>query len=423
MKHSPGYGNSQNPYKPNRSGVLITFKQLSTGLLPLLFIAHFGHHVVGAMLNPFMPMIRDELALNYTQAGVLISAFSITGGISQLPAGWLADRFGRRLTIFISVSGVALAGLLVGLSHSYLTLIAFLVLAALLGGGYHPAAASAISEIVPPGQRGRALGLHLMTGGSAFWIIPLIAAPIAAAWSWHIPFIALTIPVIALGILLYFLMGRHQRDVQKTSEEIDKKITPIVAKIEWRILLPFLIMSVAAGTLTQSVAGYYSLYLVDHFGLTAPAAAALMAITPVVGLLAAPLGGYLSDHFGGIPVLILSSLIAGPLLYTMNIVPNVGFFVVVLLLLSFINTVRMPTSEAFLVSNIPPHRRSTMLGIYFFAGAETSGLVTPFIGKLIDTRGFSMVFVITSISLIMVALVCSILLWRAHRSNRPLLKV
>ena len=102
--------------------------------------------MVGAMLNPFMPMIRDELSLNYTQAGVVISAFSITGGISQLPAGWLADHFGARLMIAISVSGVALAGLLVGLSHSYIALILFLVLAALFGGGYHPAAGKTISS-------------------------------------------------------------------------------------------------------------------------------------------------------------------------------------------------------------------------------------------------------------------------------------
>jgi MFS family permease len=400
-----------------KSGVM-ALKPFFTGLLPLFLIAHFGHHVVGAMLNPFMPMIRDDLSLNYTQAGVIISAFSITGGISQLPAGWLADHFGARLIIAISVSGVALAGLLVGLSHSYIALIAFLVLAALVGGGYHPSAANTISTIISPERRGRALGLHLIGGSSAFWVVPLIAAPIAAAWGWRAPFIALTIPVIMLGIVLYYLIGRQQRITQQTLKATDKNTASTITKIEWRVMLPFLVMSVAIGTLTNSVAAYYSLYLVDHFGLLAPTAAALMAVTPAVGVLAAPLGGYLSDRFGGISVLIVTGLLAGPLLYTMNVVPNVVFFVIVLLLIGVVNMTRMPTSESFLVSNIPPHRRSTMLGIYFFAGAEMSGVLTPFIGKLIDTRGFSTVFVITSISLITIAVVCSILLWRMHSSIR-----
>jgi len=410
---------SQTPSKPKGSGIKLSdLRPYFTGLLPLFLIAHFGHHVVGAMLNPFMPMIRDELGLNYTQAGVVISAFSITGGISQLPAGWLADRFGARLMIAVSVSGVALAGLLVGLSHSYLALIAFLVLAALLGGGYHPSAANAISTIVPPERRGRALGLHLIGGSSAFWVVPLIAAPIAAAWGWHVPFITLTIPVVVLGIVLYYLVGRQQRITQQTLKATDETAASIKTKIEWRILVPFLVMSVATGTLTQSVAAYYSLYLVDHFGLLAPAAAALMAVTPAVGVLAAPLGGYLSDRFGGTSVIIVASLLAGPLLFTMKFVPNVAFFVIVLLLIGGMNMTRMPTSESFLVSNIPPHRRSTMLGIYFFAGAEMSGVLTPFIGRLIDTRGFDAVFTITSVSLITIAVVCSILLWRARRSVR-----
>jgi len=408
---------SQPPANPRKSGIkLSALRPFFTGLLPLFLIAHFGHHVVGAMLNPFMPMIRDELSLNYTQAGVLISAFSITGGISQLPAGWLADRFGTRLMVIISVSGVALAGLLVGLSHSYLALITFLIIAALLGGGYHPAAANAISTIVSPERRGRALGLHLIGGSSAFWIVPLIAAPIASAWNWHVPFLVLTIPVIILGVVLYYLLGRRQLITKIALGSTVVGTKKESGRIEWRILVPFLVMSIATGTLTGSIAGYYSLYLVDHFGLLAPTAAALMAVTPAVGVLAAPLGGYLSDRFGGTSVMIDASLLAGPLLYTIKLVPNVAFFVFVLLLIGGMNMTRMPTSESFLVSNVPEHRRSTMLGIYFFAGAEMSGVLTPFVGKLIDTRGFDLVFTIASVSLFSIAIVCSFLIWRARRS-------
>jgi len=144
-------------------------------------LAHFGNHVVGAMLRPLMPMIRTDLGLSYTQAGVVISVFSITRGISNLPAGWLADHFGTRLLVTISVSGVAIAGLLVGFSQSYTFLIIFLVISAMLGGGYHPTSAVAISATVPTEYRGRALGFHMIGGSSAFWIVPLLATPIAVA--------------------------------------------------------------------------------------------------------------------------------------------------------------------------------------------------------------------------------------------------
>ena len=71
-----------------------------SGLSPLFFFAHVGYHVVGAMLRPLMPMIRTDLDLSYTQAGLVLSSFSITSGVSQLAGGWLADRFGSRCWFF-----------------------------------------------------------------------------------------------------------------------------------------------------------------------------------------------------------------------------------------------------------------------------------------------------------------------------------
>ena len=84
--------------------------------------------------------MRDEFGLDYTRSGLVISAFSLFYGISQLPAGWLADRFGPRILITIGICGVALSGLFIGLSANYIMLIVCMALMGILGGGYHPAA-------------------------------------------------------------------------------------------------------------------------------------------------------------------------------------------------------------------------------------------------------------------------------------------
>ena len=89
-------------------------------------------------------MIRDDFNLSYTQAGLVVSAFSLSYGCSQLPAGWLADRISYRVLITIGICGVAVAGLLVGLSNTYIMAIIFLVFMGIAGGGYHPSAAPLI---------------------------------------------------------------------------------------------------------------------------------------------------------------------------------------------------------------------------------------------------------------------------------------
>ncbi len=113
-------------------------------------LAHFGHHLLTALLVPLLPFIRDDFALDYTQSGLVISAFFLSYGISQLPGGWLADRIGPRILITIGISGVALAGLLVGLSQTYIMMIVFLVMMGVLGGGYHPSTPPLVSTVLAP---------------------------------------------------------------------------------------------------------------------------------------------------------------------------------------------------------------------------------------------------------------------------------
>ncbi|UCG55292.1 MAG: MFS transporter [Dehalococcoidia bacterium] len=370
--------------------------------------------MVQSLLRPLMPMIRTDLSLSYTQVGVVISAFAITSGLSQLPAGWLADRFGPRLIVALGVSGVALAGLLIGLSPSYLSLIFFVVLAAILGGGYHPASISAISLSIQPERRGRALGLHAVGGGSSFWVVPLLAAPIAATWGWRGAYITLAIPAIILGVVLYTLIGRQSQSKAGASGGIEATVPTEPSRIRWRQLAPFLIMSITIGTITQSVAAYLSLYAVDNFGVSEATAALLMAISPAVGFFAAPLGGYLSDRVGGAPILVAVGFVAFPLIYMLGVVPNVPALAAVMVVMGFVMYVRMPTSEAYIVGHTPEHHRFTILGLYFSATLEFAGLLAPVIGNLIDRFGFYWSFTIASITLAVVNTVCSLLLWKVR---------
>lgn len=364
------------------------------------------------MLRPLLPMIRTDLGLSYTQAGLMMSAFAMTSGISQLPAGWLADRFGARLMVLLGVTGVAIAGFLIGLSHSYIALIVFLVLAAIAGGGYHPASVAAISSSVPSEYRGRALGLHFVGGSSAFWVIPLVAAPIAVAWGWRSSYLTLAIPAIILGILLYILIGRRSQTRVQDVQEVDNEVTTTSAHVPWRKLIPFILISVATGTMIQSVSAYLSLYAVDEMGVSEALAAMLMAITPAVGFFAAPVGGYLADRFGSMPVLLVISFLAIPLVYLLGMVTSIITFVVLMVAIGIVSTTRMPTSESYIAGNTPKRRRATVLGLYFFAGTEVSGLLTPVVGTLIDRLGFHSSFTIVSASMAAVVIVCSLFLWR-----------
>lgn len=404
----------------SRGGIFRNLRPFFTGLVPLFILAHFSHHGISAMLNPLMPMIRSGLGLNLTQSGFIMSAFTVTNGFAQLPAGWLADRLGARFVILIAITGVAVAGFFVGFANSLAVLVVLLVIVALLGGGYHPAAATAISSAVPAEIRGRALGVHLIGGTSAFWIIPLLLAPIAATWGWRMPFKTITIPFALLGILVYILIGRQNRaDAARKQQQTGSDVTAkAVTAIDWRKLAPFMVMSVLVGAMVGSTSSFLSFYAVDKLGVPETTIPLIAAISPAVGLVMAPLGGYLSDRFGGLRVIMVFGFAVIPLIYLMGIIPNVPALIALMLTFGLFNNTRMPTTESYIVGNTPDNRRSTMLGVYFFASAEIAGPLTPFVGNLIDKYGYQQTFALAAAATAVVTVICSIFLWRS-RTRTP----
>ncbi len=395
-----------------------------SGLLPLFVFAHFGHHVTGAMIRPLMPMIRTDLGLSYTKAGWMMSAFAITNGFSQLPAGWLADRLGTRFIILISITGVAVAGLFIGFTNSFTMLVALLIVAALLGGGYHPASAAAISASTPEQYRGRALGVHFIGGSSTMWVMPLVAAPIATAWGWRSPFLIMAVPTMIFGIIIFILIGRYNQRMaaRRASGEVEVETDTGPQSVRWGELIPFVALTVMSGTLLMSSASYLSLYAVDVLGISEASAAMMMSINPLVGALAAPLGGYMADRFGSLSVMITISVLAAPLIYALGLASNVGVLIAIMVVMGLVGTARMPTSESYIYANAPQRYRATVLGVYYFSGTGVSGVLTPFVGKLIDSYGFKLTYTINSIVTAVVVAICTLVIWidrQRKRENIP----
>ncbi len=374
-------------------------------------LAHFIHHLLTALPVPLLPFIRNDFALDYTQAGLVVSAFNLAYGIGQLPGGWLADRIGPRILITIGICGVALAGILVGLSQTYIMMLVFLALMGIVGGGYHPSAAPLVSASVEAKNRGQALGFHLIGGSGSFFLVPLIAAAIAAVWGWRGSFIVLAVPTAVFGIIFYVLLGRRtdtNKAQQMITERHDETPSPPGHS---RRLAAFMTLSVFTQAVTFSIIAFIPLFMVDHFGVGEETAAVFLAIIYSAGLWASPLGGYLSDRLGKVPVLLAACFITGPLIYLLNMVPYGLGIGALLLIIGMVMYIRMPTVEAYILGQTPERHRSTILGIYYFSNMEAGGILTPVMGFLVDRFGFYSSFSFTSAALIVMTLACSVFLW------------
>jgi FSR family fosmidomycin resistance protein-like MFS transporter len=380
------------------------------GMLPLFILAHFGHHLVSNMLAPLTPYIRDEFALNYTEVGWLSLSFTIAYGVSQLPTGWLADRFGARALLTVGVSGVALAGILVGLSPSYVAMVMFFILMGLLGGSYHLAAAPLISASVVPERRGRALGFHQIGGSVSYFLAPLIAAGIAGyVMGWRAPFIIVGAIMLAFGLAFYFLLGRRAKMAPEAAAPRAAKEEP--APRPKRETIAFLVLSAMGQTVAVALLAYVPVFAVDHFGVSNDTGAFLLAIVYAGGL-TAPLGGFLADRWGAVRVLLAMSIAAVPMLWLLNVVSFGWGLYVVLFMIGVFTFITLPVSEVYLLARADPKRRSTMLGVYYMASRGGTGVLTLGAGYLIDRAGFTLTFNVLTIILLAFTLGGLAVLWR-----------
>lgn len=392
-----------------------SWRSILRGILPFYVVAHCAHHLLNALLTPLSTFIRDDFNLTIPQTGWMMSAFRLSYGIAQLPAGWLADRIGRKKLIIIGICGVAVAGFLVGISPGYLFLVAMLILMGIAGGGYHPSASPLVSNSVSPEMRGRALGLHMVGGSSSFFLAPLIGATIASLWGWRASYLVLTVPTIIFGVLFFFILRRRAPEAHITNP---KEATPLTgdytAGSSNLRIGGFIAFNTFIHATTMGIVGFIPVYLVDHFGVSNQTAGNLLAIVYSAGLWASILGGYLSDRFGRIPIILFTCLLAGPAIYLLNIVPyGYGFSIgAALMLIGMTNSMRAPVSEAYLISNINPKRRSTILGIYYFGNMEGSGVMMPLIGYLIEYYGYQSSFSFLAAAMIVVAIAFSLVFWR-----------
>ena len=375
-------------------------------------VAHFSHHLLTALQTPLLPFIRDEFALDYTRVGLIISAFSFSYGISQLPAGWISDRIGPRIIITMGISGVAVFGLLVGVSQTFTMMLIFLVLMGIMAGGYHPTAPTLISKAVGSKTLGRALGFHAVGGSASYFLAPIVAAAMASVWGWRSPFIGLAIPAFAFGIVFYILLGR-----QAATDKIEHKPSGSPTEIPYapgylRRLAPFIILSTFAAAMPFSAASFIPLFMVDKFGVSREIAASFLALLYSAGFWAAPLGGYLSDRLGRVKLLIVVGFATSFVIYLLNLATYSLGIGALLIGIGMLNYIRMPVSESYIISQTPERRRSTILGIYYFGGMEGMGILTPVIGYLIDHFGFHIAFTIAGTTIALVSLICSIFLWK-----------
>ena len=255
-----------------------------------------------ALISPLGPMFRDTGTLgelSESDVALLVAVPVLVGSLGRIIVGALTDRFGGRV-MFPLISAITILPILF---IAFVALDSYTLL--IIGGFFLGIAGTAfaigvpfVNAWFPPERRGLAIGVFgAGMGGTA--ISALTTVPLYENLGPRAPFLITAAVLAVYSVLAWVLM----RDAPGRTVSSTSLMTRLVANAKLPITWQACVLYAVAfgGYVAFSV--YLPAYLNTAHGLEPADAANRMAGFVVIAVLMRPVGGWLSDRFGALPVL------------------------------------------------------------------------------------------------------------------------
>ena len=289
--------------RERRSAFALRTPQRVLTLLCLMYLVMYIDRVNIATVAPLM---SAELGLSNTQMGLIFSAFSIPYAFFQLFGGWLADRFGSRLTLSICGVVVVTATILTGFAGGFASLFAARLALGLGEGPAFPTATRAMATWTPVEQWGFAQGITHSCARIGNALTPPLVAGIVVVASWRASFVLLGL----VTLLWVFAWVWYFRDDPKTHRAISaadlatlpqaaagakpKRSVPYLRLA--RRILPVTVVDFCYGWTLWLFLSWIPTFFFENYGLDLAASALFSAGVLFSGVVGDTLGGVLSDR-------------------------------------------------------------------------------------------------------------------------------
>lgn len=266
------------------------------GLATVGFLVNFW---AWALISPLAPAYRDDLGLTAFQQALLVAVPVLVGSLGRIPVGALTDRLGARV-MFPAVSFLTVVPVL------FVGLVADSLTALLVGGFFLGLGGTAFAVGVPmvnawfdPSRRGLALGLFgIGMGGTA--VSAFTTVRLADAFGREAPFVLVAVVLAAYGTAASFLVRDAPGRVAATGGFWARTLATL--RMRATLQLAALYAVGFGGFVAFSV--YLPTYLKNAYELTPADAANRTAGFVVLAVAMRPVGGWLSDRFHPVPVLV-----------------------------------------------------------------------------------------------------------------------
>lgn len=266
--------------------------------------ALFGTRI---LIGALVPFILLDFQTTKSSIGLALTGMWAIYALFQFPSGILADQYGERQLLLVSLSGSVAGVFLVALSPS---LVAFAVLLLVLGAGtglFYPPASVLVTRLYD--EHGGPMGTLAAFGTFAGLVYPA-AGGLAAeyiGWRWVLALTAIFTGTVIIGTAKVVPRVPAVNDESSLRDSID------LGAYRELLARPSVIFTVALAFVFlftfQGLSSFYPTFLVEYHGIDRGIAGSMLGGVLGISSVAQPISGRLSDTFSRDSLLVVSILL------------------------------------------------------------------------------------------------------------------
>ncbi len=328
---------------------------LAAVFLAIEFLDELSFGAVGAA----WPVIRDDLNLTYAQIGFLVGLPIILGNFVEPALGLLGDLGHRKRIILIGGVCFMAAMLLIGVSTSFILLLAASILAYPSSGAFVSLSQATLMD-QDPGHRELAMARWTLAGSLGVVAGPiLLALTLSGGGSWRIPMFLFAACAFALTLVL---APRRFPSPPAGEEPLSFRelLSGFWSAIRHKEVLRWLLLLALGDLMLDVLLGFLALYGTDVAAVSPATAGLMVAAWSGIGILGDALLIPLLKRMDPLRYLRISALLMAGLYAGFLLAPWIGIKFVFLGFMGLLNSGWYAIPQARLYATLPGRSGTAM---------------------------------------------------------------
>jgi MFS transporter, DHA1 family, multidrug resistance protein len=375
--------------------------------LVMLCLAAFIESAGMGIISPINSLYAQSFGLSTTLVGIYITSFAVGRVLANIPAGRIADHFGRRKIIVIGPFLIASASLGLAFATNYTQLLLSRLLHGIGSAVFLTGAFLVLADLTLSEERGKVNSIFQASIILGLTISPLAGGIIATNTGYKSVFYFQSVIVFLTGIFIWWSfpesLGKFPLNSIPIKEKKSRSISPVVDLLKTNSLL---LVAIVGFIIFVSRSGSRDTLLPligsEVFGLNPTSIGIIFTLSAATNLFAIPIAGFFSDNKGRKPVILLGLLLNGVGLLFIGLTTSYILFILGAVLMASGKGFGETSSVIYVADISDAHRYGTSYGL-FLSIRDMGLLVGPMtLGWIADQTNLHFPIVLNSFVMLMI---------------------